>query len=110
MKLSREERRKLLNERKRFIKAHGREPERDEPGFDPTALLFNVGTEKEYMATVNDAMTKAGTPPEFVYAVNKTGLMLSEEYRHNYAPGLWEEWTAAIEEYHALARAGKTPN
>jgi hypothetical protein len=110
MKMSREERRKILNERKQFIRKHGREPGRDDPGFDPTARLFNAGTEEEVRAKVNRAMAEAGTPPEFVYAFNKTGLMLGEENKHKYAPGLWEEWTAAIAEYHMLAKAGKVPN
>jgi hypothetical protein len=108
--MTKDEKRQWLNARKKFIEAHGREPESGEPGFDPSTRVFNAGTEEQVRAKVNRAMADAGTPPQFVYAFNKTGLMLGEINRHKYPPGVWEEWTAAIAEYHELAKAGKVPN
>lgn len=50
---------------------------------------------------VVNAMEKAGTPPQIIYAYRKTGLIVTESNRHLLGKADLAEWNAAIDEYYA---------
>lgn len=79
----------------RFIAKHGRPPGPEDPVFDPA----DMPDEKTFTNEVTDAMTKAGIDPAFIYAFQKTGLLLTEENRHLVPARDVEEFEAALAEY-----------
>ena len=83
----------LQQVRQAFIDKHGREPEPDE-------LLFADLPHLEHLeAMIVEDMEKAGLDPAFIFAFEKTGLLVSEENQHLIPEKDLEDWRAAIEEY-----------
>lgn len=79
--------------RQAFIEEYCREPEPDD-------LLFPDMPHPEHLeAMLVEDMQKAGLDPAFIYAFDKTGLLVSEENQHLIPERDLEEWKAAIEEY-----------
>ena len=79
--------------RQAFIEEHGREPEPDE-------LLFpNLPHPEHLEAMMVEDMKAAGMDPAFIYAFEKTGLLVSEENQHLIPEKDLREWKAAIEEF-----------
>ncbi len=58
------------------------------------------------------AMTRAGAPPEAIYAYKKTGLLYVEGMSENWPADRVKEWKDAIAEYRAIedAKANKPPS
>jgi len=89
---------------KAFKKKFGREPRPNEPVFfdpnhpgpDPVQL-----DEQKFTREALAAMKKAGTPPEIIFAYQRTGRILSEAQRDQYDQEIVDEWDAAIGEYYA---------
>ena len=50
---------------------------------------------------IAEGMKAAGVDPAFVYAFEKTGLLVTEENQHLIPDADLAEWDAAIEEYEA---------
>ena len=100
----------LETQRQAFIAKFGREPGPGDPVlFDPDATTpVPLSVERLRQETL-DAMRAAGTPPQFVYAYKKTGLLLAKGAHVKAA--IRAEYEAAIAEYFALedTRAGKSP-
>jgi hypothetical protein len=83
-----------------FTLKFGRPPGPDDPiCFDPDSDIPVPLPEEKFKKLTLEAMQAAGSPPELVYAFEKTGLMLTRTtYRR--APGkVRREWDAAIAEY-----------
>jgi hypothetical protein len=90
-----------------FREKFGRDPEPGEPlFFDPDQDHPAQWPEAKATAGILEAMRKAGTPPQIIYAYRKTGLLLAEGITPPDAPA-WKEWNAAIDEYFALERKAK---
>jgi hypothetical protein len=101
IKLTSETRDLMEDQLQRFREKFGRDPRPEDPMFfdadydEPTAL-----TPEKMMEGMVDAMRKAGTPPELVYAYVKTGgMMVTEDNRHVWQDEDLAEWNAAIENY-----------
>jgi hypothetical protein len=60
---------------------------------------------KKIKQDVLAAMRVAGIPPQFIYAYERTGLLLLEEGYKNLAPEEKAEYDAAIDEYFAKNNA-----
>lgn len=107
---ARDAERLLRKQRKAFIRKFGREPTEADPVFfdpaapgpDPVALDQNA-----IRALAIESMTKAGTPPQFIYAYVKTGLILSDELRDTYPADVRAEYDAALREYFELEDDGR---
>ncbi len=110
-----EEEQKILDEAiteqlEAFRKKFGRDPLPHEPLFFdpdkdvPTALELDDPDDQ-----ILEAMRLAGIAPQFIYAYDKTGFMISKEDRKNYPEEVLREYQAAIEEYFELEKAGKLP-
>jgi hypothetical protein len=92
-----------------FRKKFGRDPQGNDPVFfDPGEDQPVPLPEVKLQAALLDAMRKAGTPPEIVYAYKKTGLLLTNDSQAS--PEAWEEWNAAIAEYSLIEAASTLPD
>ena len=83
----------LQAQRQRFIEKHGREPGPDDPVF------FDLPHPEQLEAMMVEDMKAAGLDPAFVYAFEKTGLLVTEQNQHLIPDADLAEWDAAIEEY-----------
>jgi SEC-C motif len=79
--------------RQAFTDKHGREPGSDE-------LLFTDLPHLEHLeAMLVGDMKAAGVDPAFIFAFEKTGLLVSEENQRLIPEKNLEEWRSAVEEY-----------
>ena len=79
--------------RQAFVARHGREP-------GPDDLLFPDLPHPEHLeAMMVEGMRAAGLDPAFVYAFEKTGLLVTEQNQHLIPENDLAEWDAAIAEY-----------
>jgi hypothetical protein len=79
--------------RQAFTDKHGREPGSDE-------LLFTDLPHLEHLeAMLVGDMKSAGLDPAFIFAFEKTGLLVSEENQRLIPEKNLEEWRSAVEEY-----------
>jgi hypothetical protein len=84
--------------RQAFVAKHGREP-------GPDDLLFPDLPHPEHLeAMMVEDMKAAGLDPAFIYAFEKTGLLVTEQNQHLIPDEDLAEWDAAIEEYEARHR------
>ena len=96
----------LRKQRKKFIKKFGREPGPNDPVFfDPNASTPVEYDADKVQAAFLNAMLAARTPPELVYAFQKTGLIVNETGYKSMSPEDRAEYEAAIAEYLAMERA-----
>jgi len=93
----------LRGQRKKFIKKFGREPGPNDPVFfDPKASTPLSFAPKQLADATLKAMLAAGTPPQFVYAYQKTGFLVNETGYKNMSPEDRAEYDAAIDQYFAM--------
>jgi hypothetical protein len=108
MKMTREIKGVLRDQRKAFIKKFGREPGPDDPVFfDPEASKPLALDQKQLEDATLKAMLAAGTPPHFVYAYQKTGFIVNEDGYKSMSPEDRAEYDAAVAEYFAIEDAQK---
>jgi hypothetical protein len=86
----------LKNQMEEFKRIFGREMRDDEPIFFRQSYLDTPG---EYNRRLVEAMNKANTRPELIYAYKKTGLIVSTENKKHIPVRDLEEWNDAIDEY-----------
>ena len=79
--------------RQEFVAKHGREP-------GPDDLLFPDLPHSEHLeAMMVEDMKAAGLDPAFIYAFEKTGLLVTQQNQHLIPDENLAAWDAAIEEY-----------
>ena len=81
--------------RQAFIAKHGREPGPDD------LLLPDMPHPEHLEAMMVEDMKAAGLDPAFIYAFEKTGLLVTEQNQHLIPEKDLALWDAAIEEYEA---------
>jgi hypothetical protein len=75
---------------------------------EPHDLLFPDMPHPEHLeAMMVEGVRAAGLDPAFIYAFEKTGLLVTEQNQHLIPESDLAEWGAAIEEYEAKHRQGK---
>ena len=79
--------------RQAFVARHGREPG---PG-DP--LFPDLPHPEHLEAMMVEGMKAAGLDPAYIYAFEKTGLLVTEQNQHLISEKDLAEWGAAVEEY-----------
>lgn len=90
-----------------FRKKFHREMGPDDPlFFDPDSDTPEPISEAKmaamFMELVSEAAKKTDIRPEILYAMRKTGRMVTEQNKHLLTREAREEWNAAIDEYHSL--------
>jgi hypothetical protein len=83
----------IEEQREHFKKVFGREPTPDDP------FVPGVVSEKELEEATIEFLIKSGAPPEYIYAYQKTGLLVTE-FNVNLIPDKdLEEWNSACREF-----------
>jgi hypothetical protein len=102
--MSPEVREALEQLRQAFVAKHGREP-------GPDDLLFPDLPHPEHLeARMVEDMKAVGLDPAFIYAFEKTGLLVTEQNQHLIPEQDLDEWDAVLREYeakHGTARLRK---
>jgi hypothetical protein len=83
----------LQQQRQKFVEKHGREPGPEDP------LFFDMPPVEQVEFQMVQAMKVAGLDPAFVYAFEKTGLLVTEQNQHLIPEADLDAWDAAIREY-----------
>jgi hypothetical protein len=84
--------------RQEFLVKHGREPGLGD-------FVFANRPHPEHLeAMMVEDLKAAGLDPAFIYAFEKTGLLVTEQNQHLIPENDLAEWDAAIEEYEAKQR------
>jgi hypothetical protein len=84
--------------RQEFIAKHGGEPGQDDP------LFPDLPHPEHLEAMIVEDMKAAGLDPAFVYAFEKTGLLVTQQNQHLIPDADLAQWQAAIEEFEAKHR------
>jgi hypothetical protein len=94
----------ILDEQKeRFRQKFGRDPRPEDPViWDENASEPTPASEDDIHQSILSALIAIGSPPEFIHAFNKTGLLVTEMNMHLLSEHDIEEWTDAVEEYRRL--------
>ena len=85
----------LDEQRQKFLDKYGREPGPNDPVF------FDVPPQEHVEHEMVQAMKAAGFNQAFIYAFEKTGLLVTEQNQHMLSDQDLAEWQDAIEEYQA---------
>src|SRR5262245_24217432 len=93
----------LQDQRQRFVEKYGREPGPGDPVF------FDLPHPEHLEAMMAEDMRAAGLDPAFVYAFEKTGLIVSEQNQHLIPEKDLDEWDAAVREYEEKHRGREGP-
>ena len=97
----------LLDEqREAFKKRFGREPRPEDPIFyDEDADEPTPMPQDQIHALILNALIRADSRPELVYAFQKTGRLVTESNQHLLTRAELKEWKDAVEEYRRLHSA-----
>lgn len=98
----------IAQARKRFRDKFGRDPKKNESLYfskhsKKTPLPLTQEEIDENKVAVSAALEEANVDPAFVYAYQKTGMILTEENLHLWSEGEIQEWNSAIAEYQAIS-------
>ena len=103
VRMTKEMKQTLEEQKQRFRQKFGRDPRPDDPViWDESAAEPTPASEQDIHQTILSALIKAGSPPEFIYAFDKTGRLVTESNMHLLTPEEYQEWVAAVEEYRRL--------
>ena len=96
----------LVEQKRRFREKFGRDAAPEDPiFFDPDAdtpqPISPAGLD-EMMGQILSAAGQGGIRPELIYAMRKTGRIVTESNQHLLTDEDLQEWQDAIEEYLAL--------
>ena len=80
-------------QRERFVRIYGREPTKGD------TFLPKIFTESEIESQTVDFLLKAKVPPEYIYAYQKTGLIVTSFNVELIPDSEIQEWNEAIEEF-----------
>ena len=101
--MSEEARQGLAGQSESFQKKFGRTMGPDEAVFfDSNADTPKVISEETIRAELTDAALMARIDPAIIYAMNKTGMILTAATENLWSEEALAAWNAAIEEYHSL--------
>jgi hypothetical protein len=101
----------IAQQKELFREQFGREPGPDDPlFFEPSVadpqFLSDESTD-EIWKSLLQAAGDSGIDPAIVYAMNKTGRIVTETNVHPLTAEL-REWNDAVDEYHQKVEAGET--
>ena len=102
--LSRESQELLDNWRTEFRRQHGRDPYPDE------RIFHDLGHTEYVEAKMVDILKRAGIPPAFIYACEKTGRIVTERNKELLTDAELQEWKEAVDEYHRRVEQGDEPD
>jgi hypothetical protein len=103
VRMSKEMIQMLEEQKQRFRAKFGRDPRPEDPViWDDNATEPTPASVEDIHQTILSALIAAGSPPEFIYAFNKTGLLVTATKQHLISPTDYQAWVDAVEEYRLL--------
>jgi hypothetical protein len=101
----------ITTQKQLFREKFGREPGPEDPlFFDPSAstpqFLSDDSQEKTWKILLQ-AAAESGMPPAIVYAMHKTGRIVTEDNSQFLTDAELQEWNDAVDEYHQRAESGE---
>jgi hypothetical protein len=103
VRMSKEMRQMMEEQKQRFRAKFGRDPRPEDPViWDDNAAEPTPASVEDIHQTILSALIAAGSPPEFVYAFDKTGRLVTESNMHLLTPEEYQEWVDAVEEFRRL--------
>lgn len=101
----------IVQQKKLFREQFGREPGPDDPlFFDPSVavpqFLSDESTDEIWKSLLH-AAGDSGIEPAIVYAMNKTGRIVTETNVQFLTDAELQEWNDAVDEYHQKVEAGE---
>jgi len=102
----------IAKQKQLFREKFGREPGSEDPLFfdlDASTPQFpsDDSQEKTWKALLQAAVD-SGMPPAIVYAMNKTGRIVTEENSQFLTDAELQEWNDAVDEYHQKIESAQT--
>jgi len=102
----------IAKQKQLFRDKFGREPRPDDPlFFDPdasTPQFPNDDSQERTWKILLQAAAESGMPPAIVYAMNKTGRIVTEDNSQFLTDAELQEWNDAVDEYHQKIESGQT--
>jgi hypothetical protein len=102
----------VTRQKQLFRERFGREPGPDDPlFFDPVASTPQFLSDESQGAMWNSllqAAGDAGIDPALIYAMNKTGRIITEDNARFLTDAELQEWNDAVTEYHEKIESGKS--
>ena len=93
----------LEEQRERFRQKFGRDPRPEDPVlFDDDSDDPRPLSAEKFTRLLVDALKEANARPEIIYAVEKTGLLVTEFNKYRLTEAEYRQWCDAIEEYRRL--------
>ena len=93
----------LEEQKQRFRQKFGRDPRPEDPViWDENASVPTPASVEDIHQTILAALITAGSPPEFTYAFDKTGRLVTESNMHLLTPEEYQEWVDAVEEFRRI--------
>jgi hypothetical protein len=102
----------IAQQKELFREQFGREPGPDDPLFFEPGVADPQFLSDESTAEIWKSLLRAagdsGIDPAIVYAMNKTGRIVTETNLHFLTDAELREWNDAVDEYHQKVEAGET--
>jgi hypothetical protein len=102
----------IAQQKKLFREQFGREPGPDDPLFFDRSVVvpqfLSDESSDEIWKSLLQAAGDSGIDPAIVYAMNKTGRIVTETNVHFLTDAELQEWNDAVDEYHHKVEAGET--
>lgn len=93
----------LEQQRERFRQKFGRDPRPEDPVlFDDDCDDPRPLSAEKFTRILLDALREANARPEIIYAVEKTGFLVTEYNQYRLTPAEYRQWCDAIDEYRRL--------
>lgn len=93
----------LDEQRERFRQKFGRDPRPEDPVlFDEDCDDPQPLSAQKFQRLLLDALKEANARPEIIYAVEKTGLFVTEYNKYRLTSAEYQQWCDAIDEYRRL--------
>ena len=99
----------ITQQKRLFREKFGREPGPEDPiFFDPVSSVPEFQSQEETWRALVQAAGESGMNAALVYAMNKTGRIVTEQNMQFLTGAEIEEWNDAVDEYHQMIRLGDT--
>jgi hypothetical protein len=102
----------ITQQKQLFRERFGREPGPEDPlFFDPDSAVpefLSVESQKEIWRALVQAAGESRMDPALVYAMNKTGRIVTEQNMRFLTDADVQEWNDAVDEYHRMIGSGDT--
>ena len=102
----------IAQQKKLFREQFGRDPGPEDPlFFDPgvaTPQFLSDESADEVWSSLLQAAGGSGIDPALVYAMNKTGRIVTQQNMRFLTDADLQEWNDAVDEYHRMIASGNT--